>query len=137
MMKPKEYLRSIGIETGGRGRMPKDHVALIQKAVNEGMAIEGYSRTGAANDEGTREVVRVATNGEKKIADIGAPTRDEMALIAKVNGTTVGMRSVCRCGNSLTYCYCDTPMMWVDSDTLAVVSFFPRPANAPRPNRWW
>lgn len=140
-MKPKEYLRSKGVETSGRGRMPRAHVQMIQDAVNSGIVIEGYPMPSPTTaPDGTTiasEVKRVAPS-ETGLIDCGPPLRDENALIAKVEGTVIGMRTVCvACGSSLNYCGCENPVVWIDHTRRGVVTFYPRPSNAPRPNRWW
>ena len=137
MMKPKAALVKSGFLPAGsenkRGRMSAAAIAECERLVSEeGYQIEGFSLT--AQPTGStepREVERVKPdNGAKVIADIGAPLRDERQWTAycNVDGIhTVGMRTVCNvCGNSLTYCPCRSPRVWVDHTREALVNFKPR-----------
>lgn len=143
MMKPKEALVKDGFLPAGsenkRGRLSQAAIDRCKELVAQGWAIEGYANSSTPNSTPTAATVskvKVET-GVKVIADIGNPTRDEREVVAKANGRTLGMRDVCTCGNSFTYCWCDTPTAWVDGNGPYAVTFHPRPANAPLPNKFW
>lgn len=144
MMKPKEALVKDGFLPAGsentRGRLSGAAIARCKELVALGWDIEGYANSSTPNSTPTAatvERVKVET-GVKTIADIGPALRDETALIARFQGKTIGMRDVCaQCGNSFTYCPCTNPVKWIDSDTVGAVTFHPRPANAPQPNKFW
>lgn len=130
-MKPKEWLKANGhITEIGRGRMSREHIALVEAAVASGVAIEGYAVSSKpANAD--KPVERVAVDS-KTIADIGEPTRDERSLMAyrveEGKNVEIGMRTVCNaCGSSLTYCGDASPRVWIDHERQAVVNFKPRP----------
>lgn len=142
-MKPKEALVKDGFLPKGsenkRGRLSGDAIERCKALAAQGWDIEGYEVSRSTGPTATAPTVtktKVVT-GEKVIADIGNPTRDETQFIAKVNGRTIGMRDVCTCGNSFTYCWCETPTAWVDGAGPYAVTFHPRPANAPLPNKFW
>lgn len=134
-MKPKEWLKAHGhITEIGRGRMSAAHIALIKDAVANGTEIEGYGSVTPKATGAPATVERTAVSTVKTIADIGEPTRDERSIMAyrTVDGKTVeiGMRTVDNnCGTSLTYCKCESPRIWVDHESQAVVNFKPRPAK--------
>jgi hypothetical protein len=130
-MKPKEWLHKNGhIEVIGRGRLSGAHIALIQEAVANGVQIEGYSVvSGNQNTETTTAptVQRTAVD-PNRIVDVPDAVRDEREVEAfyREDGKVVkiGMRTVDNvCGNSLTYCHCESPRVWVDSDRQVVVNF--------------
>lgn len=127
-MKPKEYLFKHGhITTIGRGRMSREHIAIIEEAVKNGEKIEGYSST-PAPDSAEKTVAKTEKPEFTGIAAVGDPRRDERTLSAYTfhNGVkrAVGMRTVCNiCRSSLTYCACPHPKIWVEFDTESVVLF--------------
>lgn len=136
-MKPKEYLLKHGhITSIGRGRLSREHIAIIEQAVSEGVSIEGYSvskPTAAVADKPTVERVQRDPN---TIPDVPDETRPESSWQAYANDREVGMRTVCNvCGSSLSYCPCSEPKVWVDYDRQAVVYFKPR--KIPLTNRKW
>ena len=138
MLTPKEYLRSIGVETGGRGRMPADHVAKVKAAVASGIAIKGYEastpRVSSTSTAPSEPVVTRAAAGAS-VYDVSPPLRDEHVNKAMADGRNVGMRAICQgCGNSLTYCPCKSPTVFVDHDRMCVVEFVSTPHT---PIRWW
>lgn len=143
MMKPKEALVKDGFLPSGsenkRGRLSGAAIERCKELAGQGWQIEGYEvsrSTGPSESAPTVSKVKVET-GVKVIADIGNPTRDEKVLIAKANGRTLGMRDVCTCGNSFTYCWCDTPTAWVDGNGPYAVTFHPRPTHVPIPGKFW
>lgn len=132
-MKPKDWLKANGhITEIKRGRMSREHITLIKEAVANGAKIEGYGEVSAtASAPATVERVAVDPN---RLVDVPDVFRDERALMAYrvENGKNVeiGMRTVDNnCGSSLTYCRCDSPRVWVDHETQAVVNFKPRPGK--------
>lgn len=142
-MKPKDALVKDGFLPKGsenkRGRLSRDAIERCKTLASQGWDIEGYAVSQSTGPVGTPATVtktKVET-GVKVIADIGNPTRDETQVIAKVNGKTVGMRDVCTCGNSFTYCWCENPTAWVDGTGPYPVTFHSRPATAPLPNKFW
>lgn len=126
-MKPKEYLLKHGhITVIGRGRMSREHIAIIEEAVKNGVNIEGYSHSTAPDAEKT--VVKTEKPEFAGVADVPEPFRDERSLFAYTfhNGVqwAVGMRTVYNiCRSSLTYCACPHPKIWLDFDTESVVLF--------------
>lgn len=126
-MKPKEWLFKNGhIKEIGRGRLSREHIDLIKDAVNHGAMIEGYSVESTPNST-VKTVVKTAKATAETVMDIGEPLRDERALSARAGKTEIGMRTVCNvCRNSLTYCFCPQPRVWVDYNREAVVEFVTR-----------
>lgn len=135
-MKPKEWLKANGHipDANVRGRMSREHKALIEDAVAQGVAIDGYEVVKAKPATSTKPatapaVERVAGTGAKVIADIGEPYRDERALkaywVKDGKNLPIGMRTVDEnCGNSLTYCFCPNPRVRVlDNDGPVMVLF--------------
>lgn len=126
-MKPKEWLFKHGhITEIGRGRLSREHIALIQEAVKAGTHIEGYSVSSVPATAGKPEkaVVKTPKPSSDTVADIGEPLRDERTLEAFSGTKSVGMRTVCNiCRNSLTYCFCPQPRVWVDFDREGMVEF--------------
>lgn len=130
MIKPKQWLFDNGhIEVIGRGRLSAAHIALIHEAVANGVQIEGYSAVKGNSDEPTAAPVVERTKVDpNRIVDVPDLARDETALEAYYltdgKPVTIGMRTVDNvCGSSLTYCHCESPRVWVDSDRQVVVNF--------------
>lgn len=149
-MRPKEWLVKNGHLPPGsenaRGRISADNIARIHEAVAAGVRIDGYSVAGSASTPEPK-VERVSTTSGNEVADIGDPTRPELQTReggvylteAFAGNHSIGMRTVCNnCRRSLTYCPCESPLVWVDTDTSSVVTFKSRkvPDNY-RVNRWW
>ena len=131
MMKPKVALVKDGFLPAGsenkRGRLSGEAIARCKTLAAQGWAIEGYevsksTNSSKADTAPTVEKVKVAASG-KEIADIGEPTRDEKSLAAYADGKKIGMREVCRCGASFTYCRCSEPMIRAGGDRMVVVYF--------------
>lgn len=145
-MKPKEWLLKNGhIKEITRGRISRENHALIEAAVKNGAKIEGYSVSTAAPVEGNDEtpestVTKAKVSSEKVIYDVG-PERyveDETVGYIHQDGKQVeiSLRTVCNtCGASLTYHMCDSPRVWVDHKTEAMVYFKPR--SKPLPKKRW
>lgn len=135
MMKPKEWLVAQGhLKEAGRGRMSREHIALIHKAVAEGVEIEGYSTPKPAPMKASepKAEAKVESTG---IVDVPDEVRPESEWQAFVDNREIGMRTVCNgCGNSLTHCYEKFPRVWLDHAREGAVSFKPR--STPR-QRWW
>jgi len=141
-MRPKQWLHKNGHidNPNQRGRLSREHIALIEKAVREGAKIDGYgASTDTPAEGGEVKVERVSTD-PNRIADIGEPRRPETSWKAHtmVDGTKVpvGMRTVCNlCRSSLTYCGCRSPYVNVmdreDTERQGLVIFtmgtFPSP----------
>lgn len=140
-MKPKAALVMDGFQepdnghkwTAGdenkRGRLSAAAVRRCEQLAASGVQIDGYvvssSNTGPVADAPV--VKKVAQSNVKEVADIGEPYRDENYWTASADGHPVGMRTVDNvCGNSLTYCPCPHPRVWVDFDHEAVVQFSPK-----------
>lgn len=145
-MRPKAYLHSIGAiaDPNQRGRLSRENIALIHKAVAEGIQIDNYSvdrPTGSSKNDSTHsEVPKVSRTESGGIVDIGDEVRPEKSweASARVNGVThpVGMRTVCNtCNSSLTYCHCRTPYVWIDHETQGLVTFAMR--RTPLPVNPW
>lgn len=130
-MKPKEWLHKNGhIEVIGRGRLSAAHIALINEAVANGVAIEGYAikeRVTLTGDESPAEVTRIVMD-PNRIVDVPDVARFENETEAYYlndgKAVLIGMRTVDNvCGSSLTYCHCESPRVWVDFDRQVVVNF--------------
>lgn len=134
-IKPKQWLFDNGHtdSVGGRGRMSLAHKNLIMEAVANGTAIEGYALKEAVTltgKESPAEVKRIVMD-PNKIVDVPDACRDEKAVMGfyREEGKVIeiGMRTVDNnCGNSLNYCHCESPRVWVDYDRQVVVNFKPR-----------
>jgi len=116
------------------------HKLLIEQAVRDGAQIDGFAVSKTAPVTPTAPVRVEKVNASATVADIPDPSRDECSweAYAKVDGKIhpIGMRTVCNgCSSSLTYCYCRTPIVTVDSDTRVLVNFKPR--KNPLPARMW
>jgi len=143
-MKPKDWLLKNGhIKEITRGRMSRENIALIEEAVKSGVVIDGYAinkpviKSDKPKSDTGPSVEKVSINANR-IADVPDETRPESQWEAHtyVDGVKrkVGMRTVCNiCNNSLTYCYCRTPLVTVDTDTAKMVTFTVR--TTPLPNR--
>lgn len=129
-MKPKEYLVKHGhIKEAGRGRLSKEHIAIIEAAVRNGAVIEGYSVSTAASTSDDKPAEVKKSVDPNAIQDVPEETRPEREWVARrvSDGKFVGMRTVCnRCKNSLTHCLCHVSMVWADHNTEVAVEFVPR-----------
>jgi hypothetical protein len=139
-MKPKEWLYKNGhIKEIGRGRMSREHIALIEQAVRDGVTIEGYGISSVVPKSETEKsapmVEKVAVAGNR-VMDVPDERRPESSWTAHTSEGEIGMRTVCNgCKNSLTYCYCPQSRVWLNHETEGVVFFKPR--TAPMPRRKW
>lgn len=137
MIKPKQWLYDNGHlpSPKGRGRVSKEHKALIMQAVADGVAIEGYAvteRATVASDKPAK-VERVKAD-PNRVLDVPDMRRSESMWTASVEvdgkRKEIGFRTVCNgCGSSLGWCYEEQSTVWVDHDTSAVVLFSPRKKN--------
>lgn len=143
-MKPKEYLYKHGhIKEIGRGRLSREHIAIIESAVKDGEVIEGYSASTAPTGPVKEKTVvekTVVRSDPNVVYDVPNPSRDESRVEAYTfsNGesVSVGMRTVCNnCRCSLNYCPCPTPKVWIDHTTEGVVKFKER--KNPSKTRWY
>jgi hypothetical protein len=107
----KQWLMANGhISEIKRGRVSRDHEALIQKAVAAGAKIEGYS----ASSKDSETVVTKDIQPETGVAEL-APyrfTEEEYKAVEFRNGKKVerSLRSACNlCRVSLVVCYCPEP----------------------------
>lgn len=133
-MKPKEWLVANGhLKEAGRGRMSREHIALVKAAAEAGADIEGYSTPKSAPVKATEpKTEKVESTG---IVDVPDVVRPESEWQAYVDNREVGMRTVCNgCKNSLTHCFCSFPKVWLDHAREGVVVFKQR--TTPR-KRWW
>ena len=136
-MKPKQWLFDNGhIKEIGRGRLSAAHIALINEAVANGVNIEGYSvvKQNVSTDKPEPAKVERTKVDPNRIVDVPDMARDERDFTAyrfeDGKRVEVGMRTVCNvCGSSLTYCHCESPMVWVDFDRQSVVKFATRKTN--------
>lgn len=139
-VKPKEWLFANGhIKEIGRGRMSRDHIALIEQAVRDGVNIEGYAvstvQPKSEEEKSSPKVEKVAVAGNR-ILDVPDESRSEDLWTAHTSNGEIGMRTVCdTCNSSLTYCRCTTPMVWLNHETLGAVFF--KPTNGVKPARKW
>lgn len=144
-MKPKDWLLANGhIKEITRGRMSRENIALIENAVRDGAVIDGYV-VSKVEPKVTKDVpapskVERVTVATDRIADVPDEVRPESEWEAYtyLDGAKrpVGMRTVCnQCGNSLTYCHCRTPVVWLDHEVTGLVSFTVR--TKPLLNKRW
>lgn len=125
--KPKEWLFKNGhIKEIGRGRLSKPLIAIIEDAVANGAIIEGYTKVKPTADNPKPKAER-KTEDTSRILDVPDQLRDEadFKAVVTVNGKEkeIGKKTVCNgCGNSLCWCYCASPRVWVDWDTEALVT---------------
>lgn len=144
-MKPKEWLLKNGhIKEITRGRISRENHALIEDAVRNGVSIEGYSVSTArpADSEDTPEpiITKAKVSSEKVVADIGPERYREDETVGYIHQdgqqVEVSLRTVCNtCRASLTYHVCESPRVWVDHKTEAMVYFKPR--TKPLPKKRW
>lgn len=132
--KPKEYLFEHGKidDPKQRGRMSLDNKAFITAAVESGVLIEGYGETTAEDGAVVIDKVSIDPN---RVFDVPDESRPEASFTAYVGTKEIGMRTICNvCSNSLNYCHCSSPRVWVDFDREGVVNF----AGRTKPTkRWW
>lgn len=96
-----------------RGRISRDHDALIQKAVAAGAKIEGYSAAGTGESEPVVTKDAQPDTGVVELAPYRFPEEDFKAVEFR-NGKKIerSLRSACNnrgCGVSLVVCYCAEP----------------------------
>lgn len=132
MLKPKQWLVQNGHMPAGsenrRGRLSREHIALITAAVASGAAIEGYSAVPVV--EKPAPATRKPVVESARVFDMPDIARDERTTEAyrfeDGKAVSIGMRTVDNvCGNSLTYCRCEQPRVWVDHTREAMVLFKP------------
>lgn len=137
-MKPKEWLLKNGhIKEITRGRLSRENIERIENAVREGAVIEGYavSKSTPADNKPVEVDKRPVAN-VKTVADVPDERRPEDTWEAFTDDHAVSMRTVCNvCGNSLSYCPCSSPLVWLDFDRQAVVNF--RVRKSPLPIKRW
>lgn len=126
-MKPKEALVKDGFLPPGsentRGRMSKDGIARCEQLAASGWHIDGFSVTKSSDSSVPDTVVKVKVD-PNRIADVPEPSRHEDDWTARTSEGVIGMRTVCNvCRNSLTYCHCLQPRVWIDHEHESVVSF--------------
>ena len=142
-MKAKEWLLANGhIKEITRGRISRENHALIEAAVRDGAKIEGFSvSTAPAKSEGAEpSIIKAKVSSEKTVADIGPERYSEDETVGYIHQdgkpVEISLRTVCNtCRASLTYHVCDSPRVWVDHKTEAVVYFKPR--TKPLPKKRW
>ena len=138
MVKPKEWLLKNGhIKEITRGRMSRENIQRIEDAVRKGEQIEGFMvstvQPKTAEKDAPKKVDKVSVSTDR-VLDIPDESRDERAMsaYALVNGKNhpIGMRTVCNaCHSSLTYCHCESPRVWLDTNTEVVVLFKSIPSS--------
>lgn len=134
-MKPKQWLHANGhLDVIKQGRLSLAHKALIEQAVRDGAQIDGFAVSKAEPkteaEKAAPRVEKVAIPGQR-ILDVPDERRSESMWTAHtyLDGTKVpvGMRQVCNtCHNSLTYCPCRVPVVWIDHEHTGVVTFTPK-----------
>lgn len=128
----KDALVAAGLldkDKAGRGKPSRLMREQAEGLVAQGWNIEGYAvNKGAAPTNSTpAPVQRVERKVGKQMVDVPDPFRDEGMFRAMVNGKEIGFRTVeNQCHNSLGWCRCATPKVWVDAFTEGVVTFTPR-----------
>ncbi len=139
MMKPKVALVKDGFLPAGsenkRGRLSGAAIARLKELAATGVKIEGYTVSQSSDSSEPVKVEKVAVD-PNRIADVPEETRPETSWQAFTSESEVGMRTVCNgCKNSLTYCHCQFPKVWIDHTREGVVHFKPRTV-AVNPKRW-
>ena len=117
-MRPKEWLVKNGhLDKVGRGRLSREHIALIEKAVAAGVKIDGYTveskpkATATGPDKPTAVVKRESHDPNRIVepADYRYPENGYRAFEVET-GVERSMRSACNgCSLSLVMCYCEVP----------------------------
>lgn len=136
-MKPKEALVKDGFLPKGaenkRGRLSGAAIDRCKELAGQGWSIEGYEVSQSTTSTGPIvDKVKVDPN---RIFDVPDVARDEDMWSAHTSEGEVGMRTVDNgCGNSLNYCRCQHPRVWIDHETEGVVVFKPR--TTPLKKRW-
>lgn len=136
-MKPKVALVKDGFLPEGsenkRGRLSGEAIERCKALAAQGWAIDGYSVSEESTP--TAPVVEKVKADPNAVADVPDQSRSETDWQAHTDTGKVGMRTVCNvCRNSLTYCWCPHPVVWVDAGVESVVEFKPRTTPIPR---WW
>lgn len=143
-MKPKVALVKDGFLPAGsenkRGRLSGPAIERLKELAGKGWNIEGYSVSKSTAPNEAPVVEKVATADPNAIIEVAEESRPEKDFVAyryeDGKPQEIGMRTVCNvCRNSLTYCRCDSPRVWVDHDREAVVNFKPR--KRPLPTVRW
>ena len=115
-----------------RGRPSVQYKEWAQDLVdNHGYDIIGFVKSGGSAPSTPASVVKPTAAAPKPksggIVDVPDEVRSESLWNAYLNDKRVGMREVCvNCSNSLTYCRCGTPMLWVRFDLKGPVTFKPK-----------
>lgn len=121
-MKPKEYLVKHGhLKEVARGRLSREHIAIIEKAVAEGVCIEGYS-IGQSKDTAAPVAVKAKATSNKDVIEPAPYTypESEYQAVEFRNGKRVirSMRECCNTCYTLTRVHvslvghvCDNPMI--------------------------
>lgn len=127
-MKPKEWLVKNGhIKEAGRGRMSREHRALIEDAMiaDPKLVIEGFSVAKPSSTTAKPTVERTAPDtGMVDVPDIVRDPRDWDAFDDTGKRFAIGIKGVCEnCRSSVTYCHCPYPVLRVDNDRVSVVTF--------------
>ena len=127
-MKPKSALVKDGFLPVGsenkRGRLSAAAIKRCEELAAQGWKIDGFTAEKVADET---KVKKTAKPDPNRVVDVPDEARAESLWRAYADEKEIGMRTVCNnCGNSLTYCRDRTPVVWVDHDRQAVVSFKPR-----------
>lgn len=135
-MKPKVALVKDGFLPAGsentRGRLSLSAITRCKELAAEGWDIDGYSKptVAVAPVAKTQDKVSKPATEFVGVADTPDEYRPESVWQAHANHgekkVSIGMRTICnQCNNSLSYCHCRTPYVWLDFETEAAVSFSP------------
>lgn len=145
-MKPKVALVKDGFLPAGsenkRGRLSLAADARLKELAGMGWQIDGYSVSKSTTPDTAPVVTKAASADPNRVVDVPDESRPESLWIAYRHAdgkpVDVGMRTCCNvCRASLTYCRCESPRVWVDFDSEAVVYFKPRPESKALPNKRW
>lgn len=127
-LKPKVALVKDGFLPEGsenvRGRLSADAINRCKELASQGWDIDGY--VVSKSSDSTPSTVSKVKHDPNVIPDVPDATRPESSWTAWVGTLSVGMRTVCNnCRCSLTYCHCESPLVWLDHNDQGVVHFKP------------
>ena len=127
---PKDALLHYGkIEKISRGRISQTNHEFLAERVKAGDRISGYTPEVIKSD--STSAIKKARPGTirnsapkavgKEIADLPDECRPERYWEAFCDTQVVGMRTCCNlCKNSLCYCFCPVPKVYVDNKEVAI-----------------